>query len=310
MGGGVNPPVVTLVEPEDPDVDDPVGAERTFTAECDQPVTLACYLNGDPVHTSDPGVHEVSYTFESAPLGHHMVRVVAANENGTGENYWNWNVVWAPQYALEELFSVTRQYPGDPDPDHTIDAYYSVVIEYMGKCELYDGDWIYDFRSGATGMMRDYTNNPYPGIRVMGIMVQETDNIANHELYTSLDPNCVGAWPVDGVHEPNYDAYLALLSSSLAAFPPYVGFALSAGQLALALTRPPENGYDIQKISYKWNFSPDQTDVSHVLRWSVRVRPGERIGFEITSWVVGIPEFGLECKKKMMISASEDPAYE
>ena len=310
MGGGGNPPVVTLVEPEDFDVGDPVGVERMFTAECDQPATMKVYLDGNLVHTSDLDIQEVFYTFKSAPLGQHMVRVVAANANGTGENYWTWSVVWAPQSALEELLSVTRQYPGDPDPDHTIDAYYSVVIEYLGKCELYDGDWLYDFRSGATGMMRDYTNNPYPGIRVMGITVQETDNIANHELYTSLDPNCVGAWPEDGIHESNYGAYLALLSCSLAAFPPYVGFALSAGQLALALTRPPKNGYDIQKIKYKWNFSPDQTDVSHVLRWSVRVRPGERIGFEITSWMVGIPEFGLECTKKIMISASEDPEYE
>ena len=94
MGGGVNPPVVTLVEPEDPDIGDPVGAERMFTAECDQPATLTVYLDDDPdpVYQSDPGVQEVSYTFPSAPLGEHMVRVVAANENGTGENYWNWNV--------------------------------------------------------------------------------------------------------------------------------------------------------------------------------------------------------------------------
>ena len=98
MGGGGNPPVVTLVEPEDPDIGDPVGAERMFTAECDQQATLTVYLDDDPdpVYQSDPGVQEVSYTFESAPLGQHMVRVVAANENGTGENYWNWNVY---QYA-------------------------------------------------------------------------------------------------------------------------------------------------------------------------------------------------------------------
>mgnify|MGYP000942317220 CR=1 FL=1 len=47
MGGGVNPPVVTLVEPEDPDIGDPVGAERMFTAECDQPATMRVYLDSD-----------------------------------------------------------------------------------------------------------------------------------------------------------------------------------------------------------------------------------------------------------------------
>jgi len=309
MGEGGNPPVVRLVEPADPSIGDPVGVERTFTAECDQPATMTVYLNGTLVHTSASGVQQVSYTVPSAPPGQHMVRVVAANANGTGENYWNWNVIWTPHDPLEELLSANRRYPGDPDPDHTIDAYYSVVIEYLGKSKLYDGDWLYDFRLGATGMMRDYANNSYPGIRVMGIRVRETDNIADHELYTSLDPNCVGAWPSDGIHEPNYDAYLALLSCSLAAFPPHVGFALSAGQLALALMRPPKNEYDIQRIDYQWNFSPDQTDVSHVLRWSVRVRPGAGIGFEIASWIVGLPEFGLECTKKIMIRASEDPIY-
>jgi hypothetical protein len=92
MGGGVNPPVVTLVEPEDPEVSDLIGAERMFTASCDQSATLTFYLDGDLVYTSSPGVQQASYTFPSAPLGLHVVRVVAVNENGTGENYWNWNV--------------------------------------------------------------------------------------------------------------------------------------------------------------------------------------------------------------------------
>jgi|GEM_PF-3843849 len=55
MGGGGNPPVVTLVEPEDPDVGDPGGAERTFTAECDQPATLTVYLDDELVCQSEPG---------------------------------------------------------------------------------------------------------------------------------------------------------------------------------------------------------------------------------------------------------------
>ena len=32
--------MVTLVEPEDSNIGDPIGAERMFTAECDQPATI------------------------------------------------------------------------------------------------------------------------------------------------------------------------------------------------------------------------------------------------------------------------------
>lgn len=40
MGSVVYPPVVTRVSPADPDVYDPVGAERTFAALCDHPATF------------------------------------------------------------------------------------------------------------------------------------------------------------------------------------------------------------------------------------------------------------------------------
>ncbi|WP_292410309.1 hypothetical protein [Methanoculleus sp. UBA377] len=45
-------------------------------------------LNGSLIHITIPDVREVSYTFPSAPLGEHMVRVTAANAKGSGENYW------------------------------------------------------------------------------------------------------------------------------------------------------------------------------------------------------------------------------
>ncbi|WP_292364569.1 MULTISPECIES: hypothetical protein [unclassified Methanoculleus] len=83
---------MTRVSLANPDVGDPVGAEQEFTASCDQPATLTVYLDDEPVYQSEPGVQEVSHTFQSAPLGEHTVRVVAANENGSGENYWTWSV--------------------------------------------------------------------------------------------------------------------------------------------------------------------------------------------------------------------------
>jgi hypothetical protein len=53
-------------------------------------------LDGNPRHTSEPDVQQVSHTFPSAPRGEHMVRVVAANANGTGANYWTQNVFSTP----------------------------------------------------------------------------------------------------------------------------------------------------------------------------------------------------------------------
>ncbi|QYZ80078.1 hypothetical protein E2N92_11895 [Methanofollis formosanus] len=307
MGSVVYPPVVTRVSPADPDVGDPVGAERTFTASCDQPATLTFYLDRELVHTSGSGVQQASYTFQSAPLGEHTVRVVAANENGSGENYWNWDVIWLPQSTLQEVLSVVKDYPGNPG--HTVAAFFSVVIEYMGKCELYDGDWLYDFRLAAAGMMRDDEDSRYPGIRGMGITVQENSNQTSQELYISLDPNCVGAWPVEELQKPNYELYEALFSLCLEPVP-FAGFFLDCTDLILALVRPPTYAYDVQKVDYDWSFSSEQADVAYVLRWSVRVRSGETISFEFNPWLFGVPEFWFECDKKVTIHAAEDPAYE
>lgn len=84
-----------------------------FTILCGQPATLTVYLDDEPVHQSDPGVQQVSHTFPSAPRGEHMVRVTATNENGTGENYWIWNVLATPPV-------VRRVNPAEQDVRDTI----------------------------------------------------------------------------------------------------------------------------------------------------------------------------------------------
>jgi len=88
MGDIAYPPVVTLIEPEDPDIGDPYvyGAERTFTVSVDQIATLEFSLDGTLIQTF-PNVTEASHPLQIPFLGVHMVRVVARNENGTGENY-------------------------------------------------------------------------------------------------------------------------------------------------------------------------------------------------------------------------------
>lgn len=95
-----------------PTIGDPIGAARTFTASCTQAATMRVYLDGTLVHTSAAGVQQVSYTFPSAPLGQHRVRVVAANANGTGENYWTWSVFVATPDAValnDKISTVTPE---------------------------------------------------------------------------------------------------------------------------------------------------------------------------------------------------------
>ena len=89
--------MVTLVEPEDFDVGDPYvyGTERTFTASVDQVATLTFYLDGVLGQTF-PNVTEASHPFQIPFLGVHMVRVVAQNANGSGENYWTWSIFVTP----------------------------------------------------------------------------------------------------------------------------------------------------------------------------------------------------------------------
>lgn len=87
-----DPPIVSRINPANREVSDLIGAERLFRAWCDQPATLNLYLDGNLLYSTSPNVQDIIYTFPSAPPGQHIVRVVATNENGSGENYWNWNM--------------------------------------------------------------------------------------------------------------------------------------------------------------------------------------------------------------------------
>ncbi|WP_221056929.1 hypothetical protein [Methanoculleus chikugoensis] len=167
MGGGGNPPVVTLVEPEDLDIGDPVGAERPFTASCDQPATLTVYLDDEPVHQSDPDVQEMSYTFESAPLGEHMVRVVAANANGSGENYWTWNVLSTPPV-------VRRVNPAEQDVTDTIHSLRQ-----------------FEASSDQTAIMKMYVN---------GFLVSESVSDVQH-ISTTFDKAAFGNYRIRVIAE-------------------------------------------------------------------------------------------------------------
>ncbi|WP_292364572.1 MULTISPECIES: hypothetical protein [unclassified Methanoculleus] len=97
MGSVVYPPVVTLVEPEDQEIGDPYlyGAERLFTASVDQTATLTFTLD-DGVPHAYPNVTQASHSFQIPLLGVHTVRVVAQNANGSGEDYWTWNIFVTP----------------------------------------------------------------------------------------------------------------------------------------------------------------------------------------------------------------------
>ena len=108
------PPVVTRVDPEEQDVSDNIGDQRTFIASCDQSATLAFELDGDPVYQSSPGVRRASYTNSSAPAGTYVVRVIASNSNGDGSNHWNWLVLSTTYPPV-----VTRS---DPE-DQTVNDY-------------------------------------------------------------------------------------------------------------------------------------------------------------------------------------------
>jgi len=88
-----SPPVVTRVDPEEQNVSDNVGTQRTFTALCDQSATMTFELDGTPVFQSSPGIQSASYTNSSASAGMHEVGVIASNSNGNGSNHWNWLVL-------------------------------------------------------------------------------------------------------------------------------------------------------------------------------------------------------------------------
>ena len=194
-----NPPVVRLVEPADPNIGDPVGAARTFTAACDQPATMTVYLNGTLVHTSASGVQQVSYTVPSAPLGQHMVRVVAANANGTGENYWTWNVVSTPPVITSVL----------PVSDCLVDTTesffqrtFEIITDIASKIRVYVNDvltFAQETYSTVMSWIFDRTTtpvNPDPFVNIIRIVVENTNGTTEKIIYSIITQAPVTSAPV------------------------------------------------------------------------------------------------------------------
>ena len=102
MGERGNPPVVTLVEPDDPNIGDPYvyGAERIFR----------CI--GADISEHDAGIAFVPDTVFGRPYGK---RVVAQNANGSGENYWTWSVFSTPPDAVALIDKISTVTPEEAE---------------------------------------------------------------------------------------------------------------------------------------------------------------------------------------------------
>jgi hypothetical protein len=87
-----NPPVVTLITPPYQQISDLINTTRQFDVSIDQPVEVIVYLDDTQVTTSAFGIQAFSFLLTAASPGSHIVRVVAINSNGIGENYWIWTV--------------------------------------------------------------------------------------------------------------------------------------------------------------------------------------------------------------------------
>ncbi|WFN37312.1 hypothetical protein L1994_02695 [Methanomicrobium antiquum] len=131
------PPVVTLVNPSGSDICDPVGTMRTFTASCDQPAIMKIYLGVSLLFETSSTVQQISYAFQSAPVGSHVVRVVAENANGSGENYWNWNVLSTPPV-------VTRVDPGEQEITDLINTMrrFEASVDQNALMKVYIDDFL------------------------------------------------------------------------------------------------------------------------------------------------------------------------
>jgi len=87
-----NPPVVTRVTPPDQQISDLINTTRQFEVSINQPVEVIVYFDDAPVQTSAFGIQTFSFLLTATTPGSHIIRVVAINSNGIGENYWVWQV--------------------------------------------------------------------------------------------------------------------------------------------------------------------------------------------------------------------------
>ena len=195
MGEGGNPPVVRLVDPADPNIGDPYvyGAERIFTASVDQIATLEFYLD-DTLMQTFPNVTEASQPFQIPLLGVHMVRVVARNENGSGENYWTWSIFVTPP-------EITRIDPAEPEVTDKVNAsrlfkarsnQYAIIRFYL------DGELKQE--SPVPTQNASYRHEPAPlGEHVVSVVATNTNGSGqNHwdwnvkECFSEGATKCIG----------------------------------------------------------------------------------------------------------------------
>src|SRR5208337_498484 len=88
MGGTVTPPVVTLF-PDGTVTNYGSSSSRTFSASVTQPATITFYFDG--VAQAPVDGQKASFSCVNVAT-HHLIRVVASNENGSSEDSCDWYV--------------------------------------------------------------------------------------------------------------------------------------------------------------------------------------------------------------------------
>ncbi|NLO30757.1 MAG: hypothetical protein GX120_09795 [Methanosarcina mazei] len=169
-------------------------------------------------------------------------------------------------------------------------AYTAANVGYFGPV-VYNsarGAYTYTFRITGLGETRTSSGGSTAECRIQTVDIREVTNNANQAIWTSDDPQYIGAWPrPDG--NSAYYANVAYTISSLAisAISSYANYAISAATLVASLRSGYDDETNGETVRREWEYSPDKTDVSYFFWWIHDVKPGQTVKFSVENCLFG-----------------------
>jgi hypothetical protein len=324
-----------------------VGTKRTFYVSTDLQALITIYFDGVLVlSTTGTSAH---YPTDgdgiTGTLGAHIIEAVATNACGWSNTTCTWTVydpnpqpIFTPPNT-QSVVQIKRWSISDTyghSFEETLRTLCEARYTYQ-KCQLPDGNWIYQFNMGLIGLVRDASTGLKPtlitgvsgapsflgGFYQFKIDMTKNDpsyNNPNLTLFSSLDPYCFGVSNLLGgdltgfKYSTEANNILTTICGdllSLAEGP--IDTFITAGQLLTdlcgvsldALKLLTQTPTDVEQISQKFDFASPQTDVSCYVRWIVFVKTNTTVLFNVEAQL--LQNAPLEIKNNITITSGQDP---
>jgi hypothetical protein len=181
-----------------------------------------------------------------------------------------------------------HEYPHDKKWTYS-NCWYAEAIDNADFGHVWlGGKWVWDWRTSCAVETRYSDGSNYNRITATGVMFKETYNKPHISLFTSTDPNEIGAWPYDGSSHDYYQVGYALFSKAvdelISKYDPFTHTAYSLVRTYLECSKAKEeNG--VETVQRQWDYSGVVPyDASHWMNVLIKQDSDQEVKFALENY--------------------------